>query len=61
MTLATYVVVDVSIFQDILSLEFWATLERPPFLLECKLILRRLLVLLNLGALQWRPYSCAVI
>ena len=46
------VVEDVSIHLDILTLEFSVILGRLSFLLECKLILRRLLVLCNLVALQ---------
>ena len=38
------VVEDVSIYLDIVTLEFWAIWERPPFLLDCRLILRQLLV-----------------
>ena len=47
--------VDESICLDILTLEFWITLERPPFWLEYKLILHQLLVHHNQVVLQWYP------
>ena len=47
MILATCVVEDVSICLDIPTSGVSMMLERPPFLLVCKLILRRLLVLHN--------------
>ena len=51
--LATCVVVeDVSKYLDIRTLEFSVILERLSFLLESKLMLRRLLVLHNLVVLQ---------
>ena len=46
---------DVSIFLDILTLECWAPLERPPFWLGCKQTLRRWLVLHNQVVSQRRP------
>ena len=49
---ATRVVEGVSIRLDILIWEFWAIWEHPPMLLECGLILRRLLVRHNLVILQ---------
>ena len=52
MHLATCVVEDVSVYLDILTSEFCAIFERPSFLLECKLILRRMLVLHNRVAVQ---------
>ena len=62
MTLATRVVEDVSMyifweifFLDILTSELWAILERPPSLLDCKLTLRRLLVLHNQEVFPWHP------
>ena len=55
MILATCVEVDVSIYLDILTLEFWANLERLPFLLVCKRILGLLLVVHNEVILQWHP------
>ena len=61
MTLATHVVEDVCIFLDILTWEFSAILERPTSLLECKLILRRLLVLHNQVVLQWYPITFAAV
>ena len=42
-------------YLDIRTLEFSVILERLSFLLECKLILRRVLVLHNLFVFQWRP------
>ena len=42
---AIYVVEDVSRYPDTLTLESWVMQERLPFLLECKLKLRRLLVM----------------
>ena len=53
--LAIRVVDDVSIFLDILTLECWAPLERPPFWLGCKQTLRRWLVLHNQVVSQRRP------
>ena len=49
------VVEDVSTYLDMLTVEASAILERLSFLPECKLTLRRLLVLHNLIALQRHP------
>ena len=46
---------NVSIYLDTLTSESWAIWERPPFSLECKRILRRLLVLHNQVILRWHP------
>ena len=60
---AIYVAEDVSIYQDILTLEFWAIWEHPTFSPGWKLILRGLRVLHNQIVLQWhlsllRPSFC---
>ena len=49
---ATCVVESVAKNQDTLTLECWAILERPPFLLGCERTLRQLLVLHNQVVLQ---------
>ena len=56
MILAVCVVVDESECLDIPILEFTTILEHLPFLLECKLILRQLLVLRNLAVWIWYPW-----
>ena len=55
MILATCVVEDVSIYLDILTLEFWAMLELPPSLIECMLIRRWRVVQRILVISQWHP------
>ena len=56
--LVTCVVEDVSAYQDIPTLEFWAMLERPPFIFGCKRTLRRLPVLHNRGSCSDIHHCC---